>query len=122
MTRRSTTVFASALAASAALAIIGSPAGARQARGACDISGQEQSMGASYVTSLKTHGTDCRTGKKVVKAYNRCRGAAGHGCNDKVKGYGCSTKVLEESPAQFDAKVRCTKGNRKVKFTFTQNV
>jgi hypothetical protein len=124
LTRNSTIAVSCALAAALALVLIAGTAqasDAKQPQRACDISGQEQDLGASYVTSLKVEGTDCHTGKKVVKGYNRCRGVSGRECSEKVKGFKCHTRVLEESPAQFDAKVNCKRGGDTVKFSYTQN-
>jgi hypothetical protein len=124
LTRGMTAAATCALALTLALSLAtGATAGSgsKVATSGCDISGQEQNLGASYVTSLKVQGTDCRTGKKVVKGYNKCRGTSGRSCSQKVKGFKCHTKVLEESPAQFDAKVNCKNGGKAVKFTYTQN-
>src|SRR5215475_14560776 len=34
---------------------------------ACDISGQQQNLGASYVTSLKVQGVGCTKAEKVIR-------------------------------------------------------
>lgn len=99
---------------------------AKSPRSACDISGQEQSLGASYVTSLKVRNTSCGKGVKVVIAYNACRkangGANSRNCPGTAKGFRCVTKVLAESPAQFNAKFDCRRGDKQVKGTYTQNI
>lgn len=97
-------------------------AGAKRA--ACDISGDERDLGASYVTSLKVKNTSCKKGEKVIKAYHQCRkangGADGH-CNSRVEGFKCEEGDRESTPAQYNAKVKCEKGDKKVKSTYTQN-
>jgi hypothetical protein len=115
-----------AVAAVALFAIAGA-AGASSpqahAAGKCNIKGQERKLGASYVTSLRVTKTSCRTGKSVVRAYNKCRhrsgGAKGH-CHHKVKRYKCSEHRAGVS-TQFDASVTCKRGAKRVKFTYTEN-
>jgi hypothetical protein len=115
-----------AVAAVALLAIAGAAgAGSPQAHaaGKCNIKGQERKLGASYVTSLRVTKTSCRTGKSVVRAYNKCRhrsgGAKGH-CHHKVKHYKCSEHRAGVS-TQFDASATCKRGAKRVKFTYTEN-
>jgi hypothetical protein len=115
-----------AVAAVALFAIAGA-AGASSpqahAAGKCNIKGQERKLGASYVTSLRVTKTSCRSGKSVVRAYNKCRhrsgGAKGH-CHHKVKRYKCSEHRAGVS-TQFDASVTCKRGAKRVKFTYTEN-
>lgn len=100
----------------------GAPADAKRA--ACDISGDERDLGASYVTSLKVKNTSCKKGEKVIKAYHQCRkdnGGADGRCNSRVQGYKCEEGDRESTPAQYNAKVKCEKGQKKVKSTYTQN-
>src|SRR3954454_11048536 len=70
-------VAAALLAASFAQTGGASPVAHASAFSACDISGQQQNLGASYVTSLKVQGVGCTKGKKVIKAYHRCRHQSG---------------------------------------------
>jgi hypothetical protein len=113
-------------AAAAILALAPAAGTAKQARSACDISGKEQDLGASYVTSVKARNVGCGKALKVVIAYNECRkdngGSDSRNCPDRVRGYSCNTRVLAESPAQFDAKFNCKNGDKKVKGTYTQNI
>lgn len=80
-------------------------------------------MGPTYVTSLSVTGVSCATGKQVVRAYYKCRvrsgGVKGY-CHSKVLGYACSEKRSGIS-VQFDAKVNCVNGSRRVYHTYTQN-
>lgn len=100
-------------------AIIGFSAAPALAK-SCNIDGKQQSLGATYVTTLSAKGTSCRKAEKVVKAYNDCRGSSKK-CKRKVLGFKCRTKVLASSPLQYDAKATCKKGGSKVKFNYTQN-
>jgi hypothetical protein len=114
------------LAVGAAAVPVGASAGEAPAakRAACDISGDERDLGASYVTSLKVKNTSCRKGEKVVKAYHQCRkanGGADGRCNSRVEGFKCEEGDRESTPAQYNAKVKCEKGDKKVKSTYTQN-
>jgi hypothetical protein len=114
---------AAVVIAAAAAGPAGASSGDRAAkRGACDISGQQQDLGASYVTSVKARHVGCGKALKVVKAYHKCRkdngGRDGH-CGS-VKGYECSEK-RETAPSQYNAKAKCTKGSKKVVQTYTQN-
>jgi hypothetical protein len=119
------------LAAASALVVLalvtagGAAAGSpeAQAAGACNISGQERNLGASYVTSLRVRHTSCRTGKSVVRAYQKCRRAGGWRgkCGHSVNGFGCSRRILDSSSVQYDAKVTCRNGAKRVVHTYTQN-
>lgn len=113
---------AGALVAGQAGAGAGEPEAGKRA--GCDISGQETDLGASYVTSLKVKNTSCKKGAKVIKAYHQCRkanGGADGRCRSRVEGYKCEEGDRESTPAQYSAKVKCKKGEKKVKSTYTQN-
>jgi hypothetical protein len=94
----------------------------------CDISGKQQSMGASYVTSLKVQGVSCAKGEKVIRAYHQCRhangGPAGN-CPDKVLGFSCKDGKRTGVPdVQYNATAKCHKvkdPSKRVKSTYTQN-
>jgi hypothetical protein len=94
----------------------------------CDISGQQQSLGASYVTSLKVQGVSCAKGEKLIKAYHRCRhqsgGAAGT-CGSTLLGFKCHDGQRNGVPnVQYDAATKCHKvsnASKRVKSTYTQN-
>lgn len=89
----------------------------------CSVRGVERKLGPSYVTSLSVSGTSCANGKKLIKAYYRCRvrsGGAKGRCHRRVLGYRCSERRAG-IPIQFDARVRCHKGRRHINHTYTQN-
>src|SRR3954451_24155041 len=118
-------VLVAALAASSLIAAPGagaSPQG-HAARG-CHLSTHEQRhLGASYVTSLSVRYTSCSNGKAVVRAYQKCRRAHGWKgkCGHRVRGYSCSRHIQASSPVQYDAKVTCRRGAKRVTHTYTQN-
>jgi hypothetical protein len=95
---------------------------------ACDISGQQQNLGASYVTSLKVQGTSCTKGQKVIKAYHQCRhqsgGPAGT-CGRTLFGFNCHDGKRTGVPnVQYDATAKCrkvTNSARRIKSAYTQN-
>jgi hypothetical protein len=96
---------------------------------ACDISGKQQDLGASYVTSLKVQGVSCTKGEKVIAAYHRCRhqhgGPAGN-CSDTVVGFKCKDGKRTGVPdVQYNATAKCRKASdsaKRIKSTYTQNV
>ena len=112
--------FTCALLALAFAAAGASPAAASYH--SCSISGQQTTFGVSYVTSLGVHRTSCRTGKRVVRAFHKCRkasgGRTGH-CHHKVLHYRCS-ETRARGHGQFTGKVVCTRGHRRVRHTYTQ--
>jgi hypothetical protein len=84
----------------------------------------ERHSGPTYLLKLSVFRTRCKNGKKVVKGYYKCRknngGRRGH-CKKRVFGYKCSEKRFNELPkTQFDARVTCKKGRRKIKHTYEQ--
>ena len=96
-----------------------------QAAKSCHIGSREsRRLGPTYVTKLSVFNTRCSNGKKVVKGYYKCRKANGGRrgkCRKRVFGYRCSEKRFNELPGtQFDARVTCKKGGRKIKHTYTQ--
>jgi hypothetical protein len=94
----------------------------------CDISGKQQSLGASYVTSLKVQGVSCAKGEKVIRAYHQCRhqtgGAAGT-CGATLNGFKCKDGQRTGVPnVQYDATAKCHKvsnASKRVKSRYTQN-
>jgi hypothetical protein len=105
---RSMTVLVSASAAlfGAAAATARQPL-ARAAAG-CNV-GTGRGYGYTYLTTLTVHGTNCATGKSVVKKH-------GH-----VSGWSCSKKRLATGPVQYQERETCTSGSRRVVWTYSQN-
>jgi hypothetical protein len=95
---------------------------------ACDISGQQQSLGASYVTSLKVQGVGCTKGKKVIRAYHQCRHHAGGPagtCGRTLFGFKCHDGKRTGVPnVQYNATAKCHKvanSAKRIKSSYTQN-
>jgi len=119
-----------ALLAGAALAAGGSAAPSAHAASfaPCDISGKQQDLGASYVTSLKVQGVTCTKAEKVIKAYHQCRhangGPAGN-CSSTVVGFKCKDGKRTGVPdVQYNATAKChkvTNSAKRVKSSYTQN-
>jgi hypothetical protein len=94
----------------------------------CNISGEQQDLGASYVTSLKVQGVSCTKGEKVIRAYHQCRhqngGAAGT-CGATVVGFKCKEGKRTGVPnVQYNATAKCHKvsnPSKRVKSRYTQN-
>lgn len=91
----------------------------------CNISGKQQDLGASYVTSIQVAKVSCGQAEKVVAAYHRCRqqnGGAGGTCTAAVLGFDCSEGQRQAVPGvQFNATADCHKGDAEIKSSYTQN-
>jgi hypothetical protein len=91
----------------------------------CDISGRQQNLGASYVTSIEVATVSCGQAEKVVTAYHRCRqanGGAGGTCDTSVQGFTCSEGDKQSVPGvQYNATVDCKKADAEIRSTYTQN-
>jgi hypothetical protein len=121
-------VFALVALAAVMLLALATAAGASSpevhAAKSCHLSPFEQRhLGASYVTSLSVRHTSCSNGKAVVRAYHKCRRAHGWKgkCGHRVKGYSCKRQILDSSAVQYDARVTCRNGVKRVVHTYTQN-
>jgi hypothetical protein len=106
----------------------GAPVAHSSAFSPCDISGKQQNLGASYVTSLKVQGVTCTKAEKVITAYHRCRhqsgGPAGN-CSSTVLGFSCKDGKRTGVPnVQYDATAKCrkvTNSAKRIKSRYTQN-
>jgi hypothetical protein len=94
----------------------------------CNISGKQQQLGASYVTSLKVQGVSCAKAEKVVVAYHRCRhqnGGPGGTCGSTLLGFKCKDGKRTGVPnVQYNATAKCHKASnpsKRVKSRYTQN-
>ena len=88
----------------------------------CNVQNDSDKYGPSYVTSLKVTNVSCATGKKVVRAFHRCRHANGGvkgRCARKVLHYSCH-ETRKSIATQMTGKVTCTRGTRKVVHTYTE--
>ena len=91
----------------------------------CNISGKQQNLGASYVTSIQVAKVSCGQAEKVVVAYHHCRlqnGGAGGTCDTAVLGFTCTEGPRQSVPqVQFNAMADCHKGGAEIKSSYTQN-
>ncbi len=85
---------------------------------------QQRGLGTTYVLTLRVSGTKCANGRKVVKAYHRCRhrnGGRDGKCGSKIFGYKCSERRFNKISSQYDARARCKKSGREIFHIYTQN-
>ena len=100
---------------------LAAPTGAHAA-GACSA---PKYPGSGYFTSLRVSHTSCTTGRKVARAHYRCRRA--HGirgrCRHRVLHFRCkeSRPSSARTSTEYNARVTCTRGSRRVVFTYQQN-
>lgn len=77
--------------------------------------------GSGYFTSLKVSGVSCGAGRDLMKAHYRCRVKHGKtGTCGRAGAYKC-TERRQKIPTQFNARVTCKNGSKKVVFTYQQN-
>jgi hypothetical protein len=108
---------------------LGSGAAAPQAQSAvdltaCDIDGKQKSLGASYVTSLKVAGVSCAKGENLVRRYHACRKDKGGAvCGSPGLGFRCKEGKRQKVPGvQYSSTMKCRKGEKRVKSSYTQNI
>ncbi|MGZ5322810.1 MAG: hypothetical protein ACXWZ3_01850 [Solirubrobacterales bacterium] len=120
-----TTIAAAALC----LAAIAAPGAAAQpaasASKGCNVDARAYGHNM-YTTSLAVRQTSCRTGRKVIKGYTKCRykhGGLNGRCPNRVKRYKCGEAKRDLAPhIQYSVKVSCKRGSKRVKFSYTQQV
>ena len=78
--------------------------------------------GSGYFTSLTVKGTSCATGRKLARAYYRCRTRSGRRgrCHRRVLRYSCRER-RQTIPTEIDGKVTCRRGARRIVHTYQQN-
>lgn len=83
-----------------------------------------------YFTSLKVRSVSCTSGKKLMTAYYKCRRKKGQSIQgrckqSKVNGLKCKEsrpKSGRRAGVEFNARVTCTKGSKRVTHTYQQNL
>ncbi len=89
----------------------------------CSVRGQERKLGPTYTTLLRVTKTSCTTGKRLVRAYYKCRvangGKDGH-CRKRVLGFRCTERRTNVISTQYDSRVTCRDGSRRVVHDYTQ--
>jgi hypothetical protein len=108
------------LAAAAACAALALPAaGASPAAAATCTPGSYPGQG--YFTSLKGYGISCSGAKSVMRGHYRCRTRHGiKGRCSSFNGWRCS-ETRRAISTEYNARVTCRKGSRKVVYTYQQN-
>jgi hypothetical protein len=101
---------------------IGSAAAAAPGARSAATCAPPQYPGSGYFTSLRVTATTCATGKKVTLAHYRCRTRHGRSgrCTNRVLGYRCS-EHRNTIPTEFNSRVTCKRGSRRVIYTYQQN-
>ena len=82
--------------------------------------------GQGYFTSLKVTRTSCSTGSRVARAHYSCRtknGKSGR-CSRRVLNFRCSESrpSSQRTADEYNARVTCRRGSRRVVFTYQQNL
>jgi hypothetical protein len=113
----------------AALMIGGASAGAPTATAsrACSVSSHGGAYGKDmYVLDLSVRHTTCRKGKRVIRAYTDCRhqhGGLNGRCPNRVLHYRCHEGERTVAPhIQYTVEVGCRRGDRRIRFTYTQQI
>ncbi len=86
----------------------------------CAVKGQ-QSYPTTYVYKITASGTSCRSARELVRAYHRCRPGRKGKC-PRVRRYRCSENRFNKSSISYDSRVKCTRGGKTVRHTYTQNI
>jgi hypothetical protein len=124
-----------AVAVSACLAVAGlagtsSPAAAATKTCPHAKTKYPQANPGGYFTSLKVTNASCSSGAKLMVAHYKCRRKNGQGIEGKCKSRTVNgLRCTESRPAsgrnpgvEFNARVTCKKGSKKVVFTYQQNL
>ena len=113
-----------AVVALLAVLVLPATAGASQpsatASKSCGVSKKPRALGPTYTLGLSVRGTSCANGRGFVRDYYRCRGGGKGRCRRKVSGYRCSERRSNVISTQFDARVTCRKGGRRITHKYTQ--
>lgn len=136
MQRRTPLALVAAVAALAAIVPAGAHAagdsGGPEARAAagpqanaarkCGIGRFERKLGPTYTTSLKVRRVGCRKGRRLVTAHYNCRVRRGgkDGRCARVGRWRCKERRFNEISTQYDARVKCKRGRKVVRYGYTQ--
>jgi hypothetical protein len=102
-------VLIAASCAALALAVTAASAAEPQARAAKSCFARTHNYGYTYLTYLAVRNTSCDTGRFLAHKH-------GH-----VSGWNCHKHITAKSVVQYDADVTCTRGGRKVVWSFAQD-
>ena len=110
------------LAALALVAFAG--AGAATAKGCPDPKPRDY-PGDGYFQYLSVTGVSCSKGLAIARAHYRCRvnnGGKDGRCNKRVDGFRCRENRGDRISTEYNAAVRCRKGDKRVRFGYQQNL
>jgi hypothetical protein len=116
-----------AVAALFALSMVAVPAAGAagphaQASKGCSVNSGFKKLGPTYTLKLSVRGATCAGGRKLVKAWDKCRrsrGGYGKSC-PHVSHYTCSERrynKLSKPYKQYQSDVKCKRGSKRVNFT-----
>jgi hypothetical protein len=81
--------------------------------------------GEGYFNDLNVRGTSCAAGRTVQRAHYRCRvrnGGRDGRCNRRVEGYRCRERRGAQTSVEYNARVSCRKGGRRISWQYQQNL
>ena len=115
------------LVASLLAAVPASAAPEASAARICSVRDIERKLGASYVNELSTRRVSCPDARSFSRLYHRCRRANGgrDGRCPRVRRFRCSERRYNYARVggrviSYDSKVLCTRGNQRIRQTYTQ--
>ena len=94
----------------------------------CSAPKEPAGLNGGYFTELRATNISCRSARKLVLAYYKCRrergGVRGTCHNRTVNGLRCkeSRPARLQSDTQINARVTCTKGTKRVRHSYQQNL
>ena len=110
-----------------ALVAVGAAAPAAQsaATRSCPLSSSDQDPPGdvpTYNLTLRAKGASCTTAKKVMRAFHKCRAAAGYVCSKKLLiHWSCTGRKSSSTPVLFYANFTCKWGTRRITSRYQQN-
>ena len=94
----------------------------------CSPPKEPAGLNGGYFTELRATNVSCASARKLVLAYYKCRrergGVRGTCHNRTVNGLRCkeSRPASLQSDTQINARVTCTKGTKRVRHSYQQNL
>ena len=81
--------------------------------------------GEGYFNDLSVKGTSCPAGRAVQKSHYKCRvrnGGRDGRCNHRVEGYSCHERRGARTSVEYNARVTCKRGSKRVSWQYQQNL
>ena len=85
----------------------------------CSV-GDSRSYGTTYVLKISTRNVTCRKARRVVRAFHACRPGKAGRCGRRVLRFRCSENRFNSTSTQYDSRVTCRRGGKRVWHTYTQ--